>query len=111
MMFVPKSGEENKESATERSSNEPKRKWRATQERAETDVSVPHAPVRGAFAQRSVQRLMFAQRCVLDIESDIKTLYIEVIWKRSVCTKQRGYEVVGICGRSPSEFKRLLCSS
>ncbi|CAN6976816.1 unnamed protein product [Brassica rapa subsp. trilocularis] len=32
-------------------------------ERAETDISVPHAPVRGLFAQRSVQRLMFAQSC------------------------------------------------
>uniref|UniRef100_A0A0D3E5D3 Uncharacterized protein n=1 Tax=Brassica oleracea var. oleracea TaxID=109376 RepID=A0A0D3E5D3_BRAOL len=60
-------------------------------ERAKTDVSVPHAPVRGSFAQRSVQRLMFAQRCVLDIESDIKTLCqcFEVICKRSICTKQR----------------------
>ncbi|KAF3503259.1 hypothetical protein F2Q69_00041202 [Brassica cretica] len=32
-------------------------------ERAKTDVSVPHAPVRCSFAQRSVQRLMFAQSC------------------------------------------------
>uniref|UniRef100_A0A0D3EA88 Uncharacterized protein n=1 Tax=Brassica oleracea var. oleracea TaxID=109376 RepID=A0A0D3EA88_BRAOL len=48
-------------------------------ERAETDVSVSHAPIRGSFAQRSVQRLMFAQRCVLDIESDIKTLYANVL--------------------------------
>ncbi|CAF1725126.1 unnamed protein product [Brassica napus] len=34
---------------------------------------------------------MFAERCVLDIESDIKTLCqcFEVICKRSICTKQR----------------------